>query len=143
MPNFQEWVKIYEKKTGDKHKSPNGAQTVWDERRGYAQFLLSADHKVLTVEEVCGDGKFWSEWAINFCREHNISRVCTTFTRKLMPYFRSLGAKIIKKEIQPKRHNGYKIEGVTKQGLRFFCWPCWWDKEKQRNAYYVVVEVLK
>lgn len=142
MPSFQEWVKIYEKKTGDKHIVPKGAQTLWDEEKGYVQFLLSADRNILFIEETCGDGKYWYEWALFFCREHKIPKLCTTCTRKILPYLRGLGGQITKKEIQPERHNGYKIEGVTKDGLRFFCWARWWDEEKQRNAYYVLVEVL-
>lgn len=140
---FEEWVAVYEKKSGDAHKVPQGSFTLWDERRGYAQFLLSEDKKLLITEETCGDGKFWYEWAINFCREHDIPKFCTTCTRKILPYLRGMGGKIIKQEIQTERHNGYKIEGVTHEGLRFFCWPRWWDEEKQRNAYYVVVEVTK
>lgn len=143
MPSFEEWVKRYEEKSGDKHVVPKGSRTIWDEEKGYAQFLLSADKQLLAIEETCGDGKFWYNWAIQFCREHNIARFCTTCTRNILPYLRGMGGKITKKEIQPERHNGYKIEGVTHEGLRFFCWPRWWDEEKQRNAYYVVVEVTK
>lgn len=140
---FEEWVKIYEAKTGDKHVEERGVRTIWDERRGYAQFMLDSDRRVLTVIEVCGDGRYWYNFAVEFCREHNVPLLCTTCTRKILPYIRSWGGKITKKEIQPERHNGYKIEGITDKGMPFHCWPRWWDESKQRNAYYLVVEVLK
>lgn len=144
MPSFEEWVKRYEEKTGDKHEVPKGFRTIFDERRGYAQFMLSADKTTLVMEEVSGDGRFWYLWAIKFCRDYKVKKLCITCTRNIFAYLRGIGkCKITKKEIQPERHNGYKIEGVTHEGLRFFCWPRWWDEEKQRNAYYVVVEVTK
>lgn len=143
MPSFQEWVKIYEEKTGDEHYCPPFYTTLFDEEKGFAQYWVAADHSVMYVYECCGDGKYWYDIGVRVCREHNIPRMVTICTRHILPYLRLLKFKIQSKIVQPERHNGYKIEGLNHLGKPFYCWPAWWDEDKQCNAYYVVSEVNK
>lgn len=139
---FEEWVKVYEEKTGDEHTCPEGFTTLFDEEKGYAQYGVSVDRKTLYVYEACGDGKYWYDLGVKYCKDHNIPKMITICTRHILPYLRLLKFKIEKKEIQAHRHNGYKIEGINHLGNRFYCWPAWWSETKQENAYYVVSEVL-
>ena len=69
MPSFQEWVKIYEDKTGDKHYCPPFYTTLFDEEKGFAQYWVAADHSVMYVYECCGDGKYWYDIGVRVCRE--------------------------------------------------------------------------
>lgn len=138
---FKEWVKHYEEKTGDKHEVKGGYTTLSDPEKGYAQFKV--ENGRLFVHEVCGDGWYWYTLAEKICTDHNIPLLITICTRPIMPYIRLMQGRITKKEIEPHRHNAYKLEGVNHLGLRFFVWAAWWDEAKQRNAYYVASEVIK
>ena len=140
---FEEWVKWYEQKTGDEHYCPPGFVTLYDPEKGYAQYKTNGDRSRLFVYEACGDGRYWYNKGVEICRDYEIPYIVTICTRHIMPYLRLLGFKIQSKIVQPERHNGYKIEGVNHLGKRFFCWPAWWDEDKQCNAYYVVSEVTK
>ena len=140
---FEEWVEIYEKKSGDKHICPEGYVTLYEPVKGYAQYKVNPEKSRLFIYETCGDGRYWYDKGVEICRDNGIPYLVTICTRRIMPYLRLMGGKIKVKTIQPERHNGYKIEGVNHLGKRFFCWPAWWDEEKQCNAYYVVSEVTK
>ena len=138
---FEEWVKFYEKKSGDTHEVRGGYTTLYDKDKGYAQFKV--DNGRLWVHEVGGDGRYWYSVAEKICTDNNIPMIVAICTRPILPYLRLMGAKITKKEIQPDRNNAYKIEGVNHKGLRFWCWAAWYDEDKKRPAYYVVNEVIK
>lgn len=137
---FEEYIKVYETKTGDKHICPSGYTTLYDKDKGYAQYKV--ENNRLWVYEVCGDGKYWYSLGIRMCKDHNIPYLCTICTRDILPYIRLMKGKITKKEIQPERNNAYRLEGVNHLGLRFFVWAAWWDGEKQQHAYYVISEVI-
>lgn len=138
---FEEWVRLYEKKTKDKHCCPDGFTTLYDSDKGYAQYMATDER--LYIYEACGDGNYWYNLGVKICRDNNIPAIVTVCTRKILPYLRGLKFKIIKQQTQAERRNGLKIEGVNHLGLKFYAFPAWWDEEKKTNAYYVVTEVIE
>ena len=58
---FDEWVEYYEQKTGDKYKCPNGYRVYYLPDRGFAQIARSGE--MLLIYIICGDGKFWRDFA--------------------------------------------------------------------------------
>jgi len=135
---FEEWVKVYEKKSGDTHKVIQGAVTLYDERRGYAQYGVSENKERLIIFEACGDGKHWYETGVVICRDNNIPAILTICIRNIEPYIRALKGKIEKKIPLDDRNGGFRYEGKNHLGKPFYAFPAWWDKEKQCNAYYVI-----
>lgn len=138
---FKDWVKKYEAKSGDKHICPDGYTTLFDKDKGYAQYKVEDNR--LWIYEVCGDGRYWYHLGGKICQDHNIPFIVTVCTCKLRPYLRLMQLKPTKEFQQPERNNGWKMEGVNHLGLRFFCWPAWWDEEKGRHAYWIVTEMVK
>ena len=138
---FKDWVKRYEKKSGEKHISPPGFTTLFDKDKGYAQYGI--EHERLWIYEVCGDGRYWYNKGLKVCKDQGLKYICTICTAPIFPYLRLMGGKIKSKIQQPERNNGWKIEGENHLGFRFFVWPAWFDTGKQRHAYYIVSEVKK
>lgn len=139
---FEEWVKKYEERTGDKHSNPdNSYTTLYDKDKGYAQYKV--ENNRLYIYEVCGDGQYWYNLGVKMCQDHNIPFIVTICTCKIRPYLRCMKLKPTKEILQPERHDGYKFEGVNHLGLRFFAWPAWWDEEKGRHGYYIVTETVR
>ena len=146
MKTFEEWVEIYEKKSGDKHEVPHRAITLFDSSRGFLVFTVFPDKSALLVCETCGDGVYWYEKCIKICREHNIPKLMTICTRKIIPYIKLMRGTITEKKIEKKiagnKHfYAYRIKGVNHFGKPFDCFGAWYDHEKRRSAYYVVTEV--
>ena len=138
---FEEFVEVYEKKTGDKHVCPDGYTTLYDKDKGYAQYKLEGNR--LRIYEVCGDGRYWYHLGAKICQDHDIPFIVTICTCKLKPYLRLMQLKPTKEYQQQERDGGWKIEGVNHLGLRFFCWPAWYDHERKKHAYYIVTEMTK
>lgn len=138
---FEEYVKVYEKKTGDEHDCPDGYTTLYDKDKGYAQYKV--ENNRLYIYEVCGDGRYWYDLGIKICQDHNIPFIVTVCTCKIKPYLRLMKLKPTTEYKQPERNNALKFEGVNHLGLRFFGWAAWWDEEKQKHAYYIVTETTR
>lgn len=138
---FEEWIGLYEQKTGDKHSCPDGFTTLYDVEKGYAQYKYDAVGSRLHIYEACGDGKYWYDLGIRICRDHNIEAIITICTRKIKPYLRTMKFKVEKQTLLPDRHDGYRFEGTNHIGQRFVIFPAWWNEDLQMNAYYVVTFV--
>lgn len=137
--SFNEWVALYEDKTGDEHTCLDGYTTLYDAEKGYAQYKVEGAR--LHIYEACGDGFHWYNVGIKICRDYGIEAIVTICTRKIKPYLRAMKFKVEKEIPLPHRHNGYRYEGVNHIGERFFIFPAWWNEDLQRHAYYVVTFV--
>ncbi len=137
--SYEEWIKLYEQKTGDEHTCLDGYTTLYDAEKGYAQYKVEGAR--LHIYECCGDGFYWYNVGIKICRDYGIEAIVTICTRKIKPYIRAMKFKIEKEIPLPHRHNGYRYEGVNHIGERFFIFPAWWNEDLQRHAYYVVTFV--
>lgn len=133
---FNEWLKLYEDKTGDEHTCPDGYTTLYDAEKGYAQYKVEGAR--LHIYEACGDGFHWYNVGINICRDYGIEAIVTICTRKIKPYIRAMKFKIEKEIPLPHRDNGYRYEGVNHLGKPLFIFPAGFNENKNQHTYYVV-----
>ena len=91
---YEEWVKLYEDKTGDEHTCLDGYTTLYDADKGYAQYKVEGAR--LHIYEACGDGFHWYNVGIKICRDYGIEAIVTICTRKIKPYLRAMKFKVEK-----------------------------------------------
>lgn len=94
--SLQEWIDFYELKTGDKFYIPQGYGLIYLAERGFALMKLEAESKMIFVYQVCGDGKFWHDYAELYAAGVGFECVATMCTRSIRPYIRAFGWKIEK-----------------------------------------------
>lgn len=94
--SLQEWIEFYERKTGDKFSVPQGYGLNYLAERGFAQMMLDDKNKMVVVYQVCGDGKFWHDYAEMCAAGAGFDCVATMCTRPIRPYIRAFGWKIEK-----------------------------------------------
>jgi hypothetical protein len=93
---LQEWIDFYEQKTGDKFSVPKGYGLNYLAERGFALMKLDYERKMVVVYQVCGDGKFWHDYAELYAAGAGLECVATMCTRSIRPYIRAFGWKIAK-----------------------------------------------
>lgn len=138
---FDEWVKRYEVKAEEEHITPAGYKTLYDEQKGYAQIKI--DGEFISVYEVCGDGRYWYDRAIEIGKANNCRWLFTICTRNILPYIRLMGGKWTHRETIPHFHNAIKGDGINHLGNKFIVIPAWYDDKKRALAYNVYSEVIK
>lgn len=94
--SLKEWIKIYEEKTGDNFGVPNGYRLFYMAERGFASMKPDLKTRLMVVYQVCGDGKFWRDYAeLTFAVPMGLDAVCTICTRPIKPYIRGFGWEIL------------------------------------------------
>lgn len=94
--SLKEWIKIYEDKTGDTFGVPEGYRFFYMAERGFASMKPDFKTRLMVVYQVCGDGKFWRDFAeLAFAVPLGLDAVCTICTRPIKPYIRGFGWEIL------------------------------------------------
>ena len=94
--SLKEWIKIYEDKTGDTFGVPEGYRFFYMAERGFASMKPDFKTRLMVVYQVCGDGKFWRDFAeLTFAVPLGLDAVCTICTRPIKPYIRGFGWEIL------------------------------------------------
>lgn len=88
MKTLEEWIKIYEEKTGDTHTVPKGFKLLYLPDRGYAAFAFNKEDSALMIYEVCGDAKFWHDTGVLYCKQNGLRDIITLCTRNIRSYIR-------------------------------------------------------
>lgn len=94
---LDEWIRIYEEKTGDKHDVPKGFTMYYIPNRGfavYSMFKMNKPDDCILVYEVCGDAHFWHDIAVFMAQQNNVRNLMTLCTRNIHAYCRFWGWKI-------------------------------------------------
>ena len=92
---LEEWIKVYEKKTGEEFKHDERFAFFYLPEKGFCEVV--ATDEVIIVGNVCGDGRFWRNFVDKLAQEFNIKLGGTIFCRKeFRAYIRLLGFKIDK-----------------------------------------------
>ena len=94
--SLKEWIKIYEEKTGDNFDLPEDYRLFYMAERGFASMKPDLKTRLMVVYQVCGDGKFWRDYAeLTFAVPMGLDAVCTICTRPIRPYIRGFGWEIL------------------------------------------------
>ncbi len=89
-----EWIILYESKTNDKVELPKGFQLYFLPERGFCQYKVDIDNKMLIVYQLCGDAKFWRDVGELICLVNKLDSISTICTRNILAYIRFWGWKI-------------------------------------------------
>ncbi|MBR1805926.1 MAG: hypothetical protein IJ774_05985 [Selenomonadaceae bacterium] len=96
---FEEWVALYEKKTGVKFQRQPICQLAFFPDRGFAEF--AAAKGILVIHQLCGDAKFWKQVGEVLAMEHNLKACGTWCIRDIEPYIKFFNAEIERVEELP------------------------------------------
>lgn len=128
---LEEWIEFYEKKTKEKFERDKRFELFYLPEKGFAEVMNTG--KMLWVNQMCGDFKFWRDVVEKLTRQFGYSHAGTFCIRHIKAYIRMAG-------FVP-----YRIEH-TEQGDRYFCT----DKHTGQkglaspageNTYYITWEV--
>ena len=89
------WIEKYERKTGEQFKVPKGFRLFFLPARGFAQFKVDQQGKMLVVYQLCGDANFWRDLGEIICWQNDLRYISTICTRSIKPYIRLFGWSII------------------------------------------------
>ena len=135
---LNEWIKKYEDSTGEKFKPHPQFRLFFLPERGFCEY--HSDGNLLMIYQLCGDGKFWYDYAtllalLTSCK--NIGTIC--IRKNVKAYIRFWGYKIT--SIDNLDGGLHRYHCINKYGKKSLLSPAWTDKEKTIQAYYVTWEV--
>ena len=92
----EEWIQIYERKTGAKYAPQEYEWVSFDPERGLFSFIDPAhtDPGVLEVHVMIGDGEYWMRRMKQAMREAGLTKVRFITRRNPETWARKYGAKI-------------------------------------------------
>lgn len=96
--SLKEWVDIYEQKTGDKAELPEGYRLFYLAERGFASMKPDEEGKMMIIYQVCGDAKFWRDYAELIGSTAGFNCVASICTRHVEPYIRCFGWETLERE---------------------------------------------
>ena len=89
---LEEWIKIYEKKTGTEFKADPRAKLQFNPEKGFAEFGVYED--MVIVGQCCGDAKYWKEIAEYLASQLDLKHLGTWCCRKIEPYIKLFNVEI-------------------------------------------------
>lgn len=106
--SLHEWMKLYTAKTSDNVDLPSGFNLYYLAERGFATIRPNISADMMCVYQVCGDARFWHDYAEMMAYGLGLNHVGTVCTRSIRPYMRCFGWTLL----DEKCENGQ---------LRFLC----------------------
>jgi len=89
---LEEWIKIYEKKTGTEFKADPRAKLQFDAEKGFAE--IGAVEGMVVIGQLCGDAKHWKNLAERLAQQLGINHLGTWCIRKIEPYIKFFNVEI-------------------------------------------------
>jgi len=139
MKTLDEWIKIYENKTGEMHELPNGYEQYFLPDRGYCQYIMDTERDVLYIYELCGDAKFWFDLGVVMCKQNKLRYITSICIRHIKPYIRFWGWHI--DEVLHEENGAVRMNGKNKEGLAVTISTAWLNNDTGEYAYYCTSEV--
>lgn len=102
---FEDWVKEYENKTGEKYEVDERFRTFFEPEKGFAQMTETAS--MIVVNQCCGDAQYWKGKAEELAKEKGKSHLGTWCIREILPYIKLFGYEIEKIEELPEGMKRY------------------------------------
>ena len=64
---LDEWIKIYESKTGEEFEASNGFKLFYFPDRGFCEMAVIVQAKMVIARQMCGDALFWRQAVEMLC----------------------------------------------------------------------------
>lgn len=132
--SLKEWIEIYEKKTNDKVAILPGYRLFYLAERGFATMKLDEEGKMVIVYQVCGDAKFWRDFAELVGATFGCNCVATICTRHIEPYIRGFGWEILEREEVDGRYRYWCQDSIGRLIIITYKHT---DEETGEPAYWV------
>lgn len=138
--SFDEWVKIFEEKTGKPFKR-NNVKLFYYPEKGFCEIGVDQKNNIVVLFNVCGDGMFWRRMAEVLADSLGIPCCGTVALRDVKPYIRRFGYRVERTETTGDGVERYFC--VDDDGNKGTCSPAWIDKDTGKWSYFVTWEVPK
>ena len=91
MKSLDEWMKIYETKTGNKIKNKEDfkVKALYDAEKGF--LLLEEKGDCILLSKCCGDGQYWYDVAIEIAEKKQKSYLKAFSLRNIKSVFKAYG----------------------------------------------------
>lgn len=96
--SLKEWVELYETKTKEKAEVLEGYRLFYVATRGFCTMKPDSESKMLIICQICGDLKFWLDYAELQAAAMQLDCVASVLIRHVEPYIRDFGWEILEKE---------------------------------------------
>lgn len=96
--SLKEWVDLYERKTKDKAEVLEGYRLFYLAERGFCTTKPDLEGKMLMIYQICGDLKFWLDYAELQAAAMQLDCVASVLVRHVEPYIRDFGWEILERE---------------------------------------------
>ena len=138
--SLEEYIKIYEQKTKDKFAPNKACKLFYLPERGFCELKVAEDNSMLMIYQLCGDGKFWRDFATLFAQTLGIKALGSICIREnIRAYIRFWGYKITKKE--PLSDGSFIYYAENNEGKKGRVAPIYIHEDKHRISYLVTWEV--
>lgn len=145
MPALEEYIKRYEAKTKDTFRPMEGFKLFFLPERGFCEIRVCEkakgdDVRMVQIYQLCGDGRFWRDFANLLAQSLGISHAGSICIRQnIKAYMRFWGFKITKKE--PLNDGSFIYYGKNSEGKLCRLSPICIHEDKKRISYLVTWEV--
>ena len=97
--SLKEWADFYTLKTDDIVNRLPGFRLYYLPNRGFATMKVDFEAKMLIIDQVAGDGKFWRDMAeVCMAQANGLDVIATSCNRDLMVYMRYFDAELLDAE---------------------------------------------
>ena len=86
----EEYITLFEKKTGETYELPEGFKEVFLSNRGFCQYAKCEEEQAILVLNCCGDGEFWRDYGALLAKEHGYHKLISKFCRPARAYIRAM-----------------------------------------------------
>ena len=90
--SLEEWIKLYEKKTGTEFKADPRATLQFDADKGFAEFGVFED--MVIIGQLCGDAKHWKNFGETLAKQLGLNHLGTWCIRKIEPYIKFFNVEV-------------------------------------------------
>lgn len=140
MLTLEDYIKKYEEKTKDKFKPKDGFKLFYLPDRGFCEIAATQNNTMLMIYQLCGDGKFWRDFALLLAQTLKIDKLGSICIRKnIEAYIRFWEFKITKKE--PLDDGSFIYYAKNKEGKIARLAPIHIHDDTSRISYLVTWEV--
>ena len=90
--SLEEWIKIYEKKTGVEFKADPRAKLQYDAEKGFAEY--GTTESMVVIGQLCGDAKYWKKFGEMLAIQLGLKHLGTWCIRKIEPYIKFFNVEV-------------------------------------------------